>query len=60
MSTEHEAVEIVRKEIARGWSPGELLSQAVQRLEGCDFFSIPPEGAAARGGEGLGGTAAGG
>ncbi len=45
MKTEHEAVEIVRQEeLARGWEPGALLSQTQQRLEGCDFFSTPPDG----------------
>jgi hypothetical protein len=45
MKTEREGVEIVRQEeVARGWEPGALLSQPNQRLEGCDFFSTPPDG----------------
>lgn len=43
--TEREAVEIVRtEESARGWSPGQILSQRAQPVEGCDFLSTPPGG----------------
>jgi hypothetical protein len=43
--TEREAVEIVRaEEAARGWTPGPQLDQVSQRVEGCDFFSAPPDG----------------
>jgi hypothetical protein len=45
LTTEREAVKIVRQEeIARGWTPGPLLSKTRERAEGCDFFSEPPEG----------------
>jgi len=43
--TEREAVETVcAEEVAKGWMPGPLLGQQVQRLEGCDFLSTPPDG----------------
>jgi hypothetical protein len=42
---ERAAVEIVRAaEIARGWQPATVLGQAAQRIEGCDFRSVPPDG----------------
>jgi hypothetical protein len=38
------AVEIVRSaELARGWTPGPLLSQHDQHEEGCDLLSTPPD-----------------
>ena len=47
-STEKCAVDVVRKaEIAKGWNPGELLSQSKQREEGCDILSWPPDGGVA-------------
>jgi hypothetical protein len=46
-NTEKLAVEIVRDaELARGWTPGPLLSQRVQHEEGCDLLSTPPGGGA--------------
>jgi hypothetical protein len=43
-STEREAMEIVQaEERARGWTPGPPLSQRDQPIEGCDFFSTPPD-----------------
>ncbi len=47
MKVEREAVEIIRQEeLTRGWEPGAQLSQTQQRLDGCDFFSTPPDGGA--------------
>jgi hypothetical protein len=44
-NTEKLAIEIVRDaELARGWTPGPLLSQRAQREEGCDLLSTPPDG----------------
>lgn len=46
-NTEREAVEIVQEEErARGWMPEPPLSQRQQPVEGCDFFSRPPDGGA--------------
>jgi hypothetical protein len=45
MNVEREAVAIVRQEeLDRGWTPEPLLSKTQERLEGCDFFSTPPDG----------------
>ena len=35
---------VFAEEIRRGWQPGPLLSQRRQPEEGCDFFSVPPDG----------------